>query len=99
MGNDALYRKPNYFLRDYEWHYYIGGNCALKRRKYGQVVAVINHETQGSYEAFILRGDIDELKDPISVGVFTDSNEAQAIINQILEEKFNEDTSTVCRVD
>lgn len=94
---ETLYRKPNKFLMDYEWHYFIGGNCALVRRKYGGSIASIKHIEQGVYEAFILR-DHDPYKE-ISVGVFNDSNEAQAVINQILEEKFNEDTSAVCRVD
>lgn len=96
---DTLYRKPNKSLMDYEWHYYIGGDCSLKRRKYGGVLARIEHVEQGVYEAFINRKNIDEEADYISVGVFNDSNHAQAIINQILEEKFNETTSSVCRVD
>ena len=96
---ETLYRKPNKFLMDYEWHYYIGGNCALKRKKYGGVLALIEHQSQGVYEAHINRKNFDEEADYISVGVFNDSNHAQAIINQILEEKFNEDTSSVCRVD
>lgn len=90
------------FLADYEWHYYIGGSCALKRRKYGGILASIVHEKQGVYESFISRkGALTYPKeeDFISVGVFNDSNEAQAVINQILEEKFNEDTSTVRRMD
>ena len=79
-------------LADYEWHYYSGGNCALKRRKYGGVLATIIHNNQGIYEAAINRKDqvYPREENFISVGVFNDSNEAQAVINQILEEKFNE---------
>lgn len=69
---------------DYEWHYYIGGNCALNRRKYGGVpLAIIQHVEQGVYEAYILRGD--DLSDPWSVGIVNDSNEAQNLIEQALE--------------
>lgn len=67
---------------DYQWHYYIGGNCVLKRRKYGGAIAAIDHAEQGVYEAFILR-DHDSYK-AISVGVFNDSNEAQNQIETIL---------------
>lgn len=76
------------FLADYEWHYYIGGDCSLKHRKTHKRIAHIFHEEQGMYEARILRGE-DPLR-TISVGVFNDSNEAQEVINKILEEKFNE---------
>lgn len=96
---ETLYRKPNKFLMDYEWHYYIGGSCTLRRKKYGGVLARIEHVEQGVYEAFINRKNPDEESDYISVGVFNNSNEAQAIINQILEEKFNENTDSVRRMD
>lgn len=98
---EALYRKKNNFLLDYEWHYYIGGDCGLKHRKTHKPLAYIKHEAQGIYEALIIRRVSDDGfdEDVFPVGVFNDSNEAQAVINQILEEKFNEDTSAVCRMD
>ena len=96
MKNDALYRKPNYCLTDYEWHYFIGGNCSLIRRKYGGAIANIVHVEQGIYEANIFRdGDVNK---PWSLGMFTDSKQAQDVINTTLE-NIHEDTSTVCRVD
>ena len=67
---------------DYEWHYYIGGNCALKRRKYGGAIATIDHAKQGAYEAFILR-DHDPYK-RLSVGIFNNTDEAQNVIETIL---------------
>lgn len=69
--------------RDYEWHYYIGGNCSLTRRKYGGHLATIEHIEQGVYEAVVYRDQ--HLGKPISVGVFNDSNEAQEVIHQVLE--------------
>lgn len=80
------------FLADYEWHYYIGGNCSLRHRKSNQTAAMIHHVVQGSFEALISRkqGTYPKEEDFISVGVFNDSNEAQEVINKILEEKFNE---------
>ena len=80
------------FLADYEWHYYIGGSCGLRHRKMHYHKALIHHVVQGSYEALISRkdGDYPKEEDFISVGIFNDSNEAQAVINQILEERFNE---------
>jgi hypothetical protein len=87
------------FLLDYEWHYYIGGDCGLKHRKSHSPIAQIFHKEQGMYEAMIVRKVRHETLDLFSVGVFNDSNEAQAVINQILEEKFNESASAVCRMD
>jgi hypothetical protein len=101
MKNNALYRKPNYLLRDYEWHYYIGGDCGLKHRKLPERIAYIYHREQGQYEATLIRNqDLHgNIIDTWSLGIFNDSNKAQAIINEILEEKFNEDTSAVCGMD
>lgn len=82
---------------DYEWHYYIGGRCALKRRKYGGVIATIEHIDQGVYEAFILRDHSPYKR--WSLGIFTNSDQAQSIIEQVLKEKFNESTSAVRRMD
>jgi hypothetical protein len=80
------------FLADYEWHYYIGGDCKLKHRKTHKPLAYIKHETQGVYEALVIRNvSWDGLtEDVFPLGVFNDSNEAQEVINKILEEKFNE---------
>ena len=68
---------------DYEWHYFIGGDCALMRRKYGGALARIYQRKQGIFEAMVLR-EHDPYK-PISVGVFNDSNEAQEVIHQVLQ--------------
>lgn len=79
---------------DYEWHYYIGGNCSLRHRKTNEQIAQISHVEQGSYEALVNRkmGQNKSLQKSsyISVGVFNDSNEAQNVIETILEEKFSE---------
>lgn len=71
---------------DYEWHYYIGGNCGLRHRKSNQTIAMIYHVVQGTYEALINRKPNEFLheKNFISVGVFNDSNEAQNQIETIL---------------
>ena len=69
--------------RDYEWHYFIGGDCSLTRRKYGGTLARIHHIEQGIYEARILR-EHDPSK-PWIVGMFTDSDKAQEIIHRALE--------------
>ena len=68
---------------DYEWHYFIGGNCSLRRRKYGGSLAIIQHKEQGVYEAQILR-DHDAYK-LWSLGVYNDSNEAQEAVEQALQ--------------
>lgn len=68
---------------DYEWRYYIGGDCSLTRRKYGGSLAKVYQREQGIFEAMILR-EHDPYK-PISVGVFTDSNEAQEAVHNALE--------------
>ena len=69
---------------DYEWRYFIGGDCALTRRKYqGLDLARIKHVEQGVYEAIILRN-----RDPNklwSLGIYYDSDEAQEVIEQALE--------------
>jgi hypothetical protein len=100
---DTLSRKYHPLFLDYEWHYYIGGNCSLKHRKTREQIALIHHVELGIYEALINRkqGQNKSLQKSsyISVGIFNDSNEAQAVINQILEEKFDESTSAVCRMD
>jgi len=73
---------------DYEWHYHVGGNCGLRRRKTGELTAIICHVEQGVYEALINRrmGQNKSLQKSsyISVGVFNDSNEAQNQIETIL---------------
>jgi hypothetical protein len=69
--------------RDYEWHYFIGGDCALIRRKYGGAIARIYQREQGIYEAMILR-EHNPYK-TVPLGVFNDSNEAQEVIHQVLE--------------
>lgn len=68
---------------DYEWHYFIGGDCALMRRKYGGALARIYQGEQGIFEAMILR-EHNPYK-PISLGIVNDSNEAQNLIEQALE--------------
>lgn len=68
---------------DYEWRYYIGGNCSLSRRKYDGTIAKIDHFEQGKYEAILLR-DGDPYK-PWSLGIYTDSNKAQEVIEKALE--------------
>ena len=68
---------------DYEWHYYIGGNCALKRRKYGGAIANIVHIEQGVYEASFFRdGDVYKTW---SLGIYQDSNEAQKALEKALQ--------------
>ena len=69
--------------KDYEWHYFIGGDCALMRRKYGGALARIYQREQGIYEAMILR-ELDPYK-PIPLGIFNDCNEAQDVIHKALE--------------
>lgn len=73
---------------DYEWHYYIGGNCALQRRKYGGLLATITHTEQGVYEAAINRKNqaYPLAENFISVGIFNATDEAQNVIETILED-------------
>ena len=68
---------------DYEWHYFIGGDCALIRRTYGGALARTYQREQGIFEAMILR-EHNPYKS-VSLGIFTDSNEAQAVIEKALE--------------
>ena len=70
---------------DYEWHYYIGGNCSLQPRKGGRNVAKIIHVEQGKYEALLLRWEQWSQAEPWSLGIYNDSNEAQAVIEQTLQ--------------
>lgn len=75
---------------DYEWVNYIGGDCGLRHRKTHTVEARIEHIEQGLYEALLMRRDesssIRWLKDPVSLGVFNSSEEAEAVIEKVLEE-------------
>jgi len=68
---------------DYEWRYYIGGNCSFSNR-FGGTIAKITHVEQGVYEAILLR-DSDPYK-PWSLGMYDESNKAEAVIEKVLEE-------------
>lgn len=68
-------------FRDYTWHYYIGGDMELKRRKYGGHLAYVHHHTQGQYEAVIFRGE----KSLWTLGCFDQPNEAQEAVEKVLE--------------
>ena len=73
-------------LSDYEWHYFIGGNCGLQHRKLPYHIAYIYHLEQGIFEAVLNReknwmaGGID----PFSLGIFDSPDEAQRIIETTL---------------
>lgn len=73
---------------DYEWVNYIGGNCGLRHRKTNTIDARIEHIEQGLYEALIIRreGSMRWLKDPVSLGVFNSPEEAEAVIEKVLED-------------
>ena len=72
---------------DYEWHYYIGGDCGLKHRKLPKRIAYIYHREQGQYEAVLVRNTDwhGNIVDTWSLGIFTDSKQAQDVINTTLE--------------
>lgn len=76
-------------LSSYEWHYYIGGDCGLKHRKLHKPIAYIYHRVQGQYEAVIVRHTNwwGEITDEFSLGTFDSPEEAQQIIQQVLEQK------------
>ena len=40
---------------DYEWRYYIGGDCGLKHKKTSKPIGYIFHKEQGVYEAVLVR--------------------------------------------
>ena len=67
---------------DYQWRYYIGGNCSLSNR-FGGSIAKIDHVEQGVYEAILLR-ESDPYK-PWSLGMYDESNKAQEAVHQALE--------------
>lgn len=71
---------------DYEWAYFIGGNCALRQRKGGRSPARINHIEQGKYEALILRWEKWGMGEPWSLGIFNTPEEAIEVIEKVLEE-------------
>ena len=71
---------------DYEWAYFIGGNCALRQRKGGRSPARIDHIEQGKYEALLIRWKQWGMEEPWSLGVFDTSEEAEATIEKVLED-------------
>ena len=75
---------------DYEWVNYIGGSCGLRHRKTNTTDARIEHTEQDSYEALIMRRDETSpsrwLKGYVSLGVFNSSEEAEAVIEKVLED-------------
>jgi hypothetical protein len=72
---------------DYEWHYYIGGDCKFKHRKLNKPIGYIYHRRQGEYEAVLVRNvSWDGLtEDVFPLGIFTDSNQAQDVVNKALQ--------------
>ena len=70
---------------DYEWHYFIGGNCMLRLRKGGRSAAKINHIEQGKYEAVVLRWEQWGSAEPWSLGVFDTPEEAEEVIEKTLQ--------------
>lgn len=72
---------------DYEWRYFIGGDMALDRRKHGDRLAYIRHFVQDRYEALLSRGRFGE-KEPWSIGVYCNPDEAQQAVEKALEDRW-----------
>ena len=70
---------------DYEWAYFVGGNCALRFRKGGRSLARIDHIEQGVYEAFLLRWKQWDSADPWSLGIYDNPEKAIEVIEQALQ--------------
>lgn len=70
---------------DYEWAYFIGGNCALRRRGGGRSAARVDHTEQGKYEALVLRWNRWTADEPWSLGVFDTPEAAIEIIEQVIQ--------------
>jgi len=70
---------------DYEWHYFIGGDCALMPRRQGKEIARIYHREQGVYEAVLCRWNGSKRAEPFPLGIVYSPDEAQEIIHQALQ--------------
>lgn len=72
---------------DYEWRYYIGGDCGLKHKKTSKPIGYIFHKEQGVYEAVLVRNVSWDglIEDLFPLGIFNDSNKAQDVIHEALQ--------------
>ena len=73
-------------MTNHEWHYYIGGNCALKERNQNKkVVARIEHVEQGVYEAILVRREekYHNVKDYFPLGTFNNETDAMKSIERV----------------
>ena len=74
-------------MTDYEWLYYIGGDCGFRDIKQNHVIARINHIVQGTYEALLVRREDDwprSIKGYFPLGRFDNPESAQEVIESVV---------------